>query len=141
MSSKKIDYYIIPAFFAGIILIYFYQFLDPRVIVNASDVLTQQYFWEFFSRNQLHSSPSFATWLPHVNGGTPFGGGLEKLFRPLGFLFYYFCSPNWAMSLDVILHFWLMAFGAYLFLRLLGLSPAVSFLSASRSISSCIILR
>lgn len=129
MNTRKIDFLFVPAVLAGLILIYFYQYLDPRVIANATDVLTQQLFWEQFSHEQLHTSPSFATWLPYVNGGIPFGGGLEKLFRPLSFLFFYFCPPNLAMSLDVILHFWLMAFGTYLFTRLIGLSIPAAFLS------------
>lgn len=129
MDTRKIDFLIVPAVLAGLILLYFYQYLDPRVIANATDVLTQQLFWEQFSHEQLHTSPSFATWLPYVNGGIPFGGGLEKLFRPLSFAFFYFLPPNFAMSLDVILHFWLMAFGTYLFTRLIGLSTPAAFLS------------
>lgn len=113
----------------AIVAVYFYQYLDPEVIANATDIQTQQLFWEQFSQEQLRTSPSFATWLPYVNSGTTFGGGLEKLFRPFSFAFFYFFPPNLALHLDVILHYWLMAFGTYLYGRLIGLSLPAAFLS------------
>lgn len=129
MNFKKRETLFVALIFAAIVPVYFYQYLDPGVIANATDVQTQQLFWEQFSYEQLHTSPSFATWLPYVNGGIPFGGGLEKLFRPLSFAFFYFSPPNLAMHLDVILHYWLMAFGTYLYGRLIGLSSPAAFLS------------
>lgn len=128
MSLKNRETLLVALILGVIVPVYFYQYIDPRVIANATDVQTQQLFWEQFSHEQLQSSPSFATWLPYVNGGIPFGGGLEKIFRPLSFAFFYFCPPNLAMHLDVILHYWLMAFGTYLYGRLIGLSSPAAFL-------------
>lgn len=128
MNFKNRETLFVALIFAAIVPAYFYQYLDPGAIANATDIQTQQLFWEQFSYEKLHTSPSFATWLPYINGGIPFGGGLEKIFRPLSFAFFYFSPPNLAMHLDVILHYWLMAFGTYLYGRLIGLSSPAAFL-------------
>lgn len=121
---------IVYAFFAIVLIFYFFQYLNPSVIANATDILSQQYLWESFLHEQLHSAPSFASWMPHVNGGTTIGGALDKFFRPLSLPFYYFFSPNYAMSLDFILHFWLMALGTYLYVKAIGLTTLPAVLSA-----------
>ncbi|MDY0095594.1 MAG: hypothetical protein RBT80_23100, partial [Candidatus Vecturithrix sp.] len=54
-----------------ICLISFHQLLFSGEIINATDILTQQYFWNYFIRENLFADPCFQTWLPYINAGTP----------------------------------------------------------------------
>ncbi|MCP4371858.1 MAG: hypothetical protein GY797_27640, partial [Deltaproteobacteria bacterium] len=118
---------------AGLLLIcvlFFHQLLFSGEVVNATDILTQQYFWNVFIKENLLADPSFRTWLPYINAGTPFGGGLNLLFRPVTFLTLVLLPVHTAINYEVVGYLFLMAVGMYLYMRELGLSRKGSFLAA-----------
>ncbi len=113
-----------------ICLISFHQLLFSGEIINATDILTQQYFWNFFIRENLYTDPCFQTWMPYINAGTPFSGGLDLVFQPVTFLSLLIFPAHTAISYEVAIYFLLMGLGMYLYMRKLQLSPLSSFLAA-----------
>lgn len=118
---------------AGLVLIgmlFFSQLLFSGEIINATDILTQQYFWNFFIRENLYTDPCFQTWLPYINAGTPFSGGLDLLFQPVTFLTLLIFPAHIAINYEVVLYLLLMGLGMYLYMRELQLSHLSAFLAA-----------
>lgn len=124
-----------PAVFAvfGLLIIcvlFFHQPLFSGEIVNATDILTQQYFWNSFIKENLFADPCFQTWLPYVNAGTPFSGGLDLLFRPVTFLTLLLLPVHVALNYEMIIYIFLLGVGMYFYMRELDISPLSAFLAA-----------
>lgn len=111
-------------------LIFFHQPLFSGGIINATDLLTQQYFWNSFIKENLLADPCFQTWLPYVNAGTPFSGGLDLLFRPVTFLTLLLLPVHVAINYEMIIYIFLLGVGMYFYMRELEVSPLSAFLSA-----------
>ncbi|PIE31523.1 hypothetical protein CSA56_17990, partial [candidate division KSB3 bacterium] len=108
----------------------FRQFLFSGEIVNATDILTQQYFWNVFTKENLLTDPAFQTWLPYVNAGTPFSGGLDLLFRPVTLLTLLLFPVHIAINVEIVSYFFLLSVGMYCYMRELKVSYIGSFLAA-----------
>lgn len=115
---------------AVLIVVTFHELLAPGVIINASDILTQDYFWHVFHQEQLHTSPSFMTWNPYINSGTSFNGGLHLIFTPISLLCDLIFSPHFAITAAGLIHLFLAGVFTLLFARLTGLGFMASFLAA-----------
>ena len=111
-------------------ILMFHQLLFSGEIVNATDILTQQYFWNVFLKENLFSDPCFRTWMPYINAGTPFGGGLNLLFRPIYFFTLLLLPVHLAISYEIVLYLIIMGVSMYFFMRELKLSYICSFLAA-----------
>ena len=111
-------------------ILMFHQLLFFGEIVNATDILTQQYFWNVFLKGNLSSDPCFRTWMPYINAGTPFGGGLNLLFRPIYFFTLLLLPVHIAISYEIVLYLIIMGVSMYFFMRELRLSYICSFLAA-----------
>ncbi len=115
----------------GLILIsvvFFAQLLFSGESINATDILTQQYFWNVFIKENLFTDPCFQTWLPYVNGGTPFSGGLDLIFRPQMLLPLLLLPVHIATSYEIVSYLLLSGIGMFFYLRELGLSRRSAFL-------------
>ncbi|MBD3309307.1 YfhO family protein [candidate division KSB3 bacterium] len=118
---------------SGLLLIgaiFFAQLLFSGEIINATDILTQQYFWNVFIKENLFVDPCFRTWLPYVNAGTPFSGGLNLLFRPISLLTLLLLPVHVAISYEIVLHLLLMGVGMYFYMRELRVSHLSAFFAA-----------
>ncbi|GAK57009.1 hypothetical protein U27_03973 [Candidatus Vecturithrix granuli] len=118
---------------AGLTLIcvlFFSQLLFSGEIINATDILTQQYFWSFFIHENLFTDPCFQTWLPYINAGTPFSGGLDLVFQPVTLLTLLLFPAHIAINYEVVLYLFFMGVGMYLYMRELRLSQLSAFLAA-----------
>ncbi len=113
-----------------ICVISFHQLLFSGEIVNATDIITQQYFWNVFIKENLFADPSFRTWLPYVNAGTPFSGGLDLLFRPLSFLTLLIFPVHVAINYEIVMYLFLLGLFMYFFMRETGVSSLSAFLAA-----------
>jgi len=113
-----------------LVVISFHELLSPHVIINAMDVLTQDYFWQSFHKRMLQSDPSFITWNPYLNGGSTFNGGLHRIFTPISLLSILALPPNLAITVSGLIHLLLAGIFTLLFARLIGLGLMASFLSA-----------
>ena len=129
INKKFLNLYTVGALFI-ICLIAFSQLLFSGEIINATDILTQQYFWSFFIRENLYTDPCFQTWLPYINAGTPFSGGLNLIFRPITFLTLFIFPAHIAINYEVVIYLLLMGLGMYLYMRELQLSQLSAFLAA-----------
>jgi len=115
----------------GLLLIgvlFFAQLLFSGESINATDILTQQYFWNVFIKENLFTDPCFQTWMPYINGGTPFSGGLDLIFRPLMLLPLLIFPVHVATSYEMVSYFLLMGIGMFCYLRELRLSRRSAFL-------------
>jgi len=108
----------------------FLPLLSPNVIINAMDVLTQDYFWANFWQMELKERLAFKTWNPYVNGGAPFGGVLHSIFTPIHFFIYYFFPPNLGISVNGVMHLFFAGIFTLLYARTIGLGFMASFLTA-----------
>ena len=108
-------------------VIFFAQFLFSGEIINATDVLSQQYFWNVFIKENLFSDPCFQTWLPYVNAGTPFSGGLDLLFRPITLLTLLIFPAHVAICWEAVIYLLLMGVFMFFYLREIGLSSRSAF--------------
>ncbi len=108
----------------------FHQLLFSGEIVNATDILTQQYFWNVFTKENLQTDPAFRTWMPYINGGTPFSGGLDLLFRPVALFTLLLFPVHIAINVEIVVYFFLLGLGMYFYMRELGVSYIGSFLAA-----------
>ncbi|MCP4367777.1 MAG: YfhO family protein, partial [Deltaproteobacteria bacterium] len=118
---------------AGLLLIcllFFHQLLFSGEIINATDILTQQYFWNLFIKENLFADPSFRTWLPYINAGTPFSGGLNLLFRPVSFFTLLLLPVHIAINYEIVIYLFLMGVGMYFYMRELQISHIGAFLAA-----------
>ena len=118
---------------AGLLLIcllFFHQLLFSGEVVNATDILTQQYFWNVFTKESLLTDPCFRTWLPYVNAGTPFSGGLDLIFRPVSLLTLLLLPVHIAINYEMVLYLFLMGVGMYLYMREIKVSHLGAFLAA-----------
>jgi hypothetical protein len=113
-----------------ICLIVFHQPLFSGEIVNATDILTQQYFWNVFTKENLLKDPCFTTWLPYINAGSPAGGGLDLIFRPISLLTLLIFPIHIAINYEIVMYFFLLGIGMYFYLRELNLSQLSAFLAA-----------
>ena len=117
----------------GLLLIcvgYFYQLLFTHEIVNATDILTQRYFWNVFVKENLMKDPSFRTWMPYINAGIPFSGGLDVIFRPVYLLTLLLLPVHIAINYEFVLYALFAGLCMYLYLKELELSPFGAFLGA-----------
>ncbi len=113
-----------------ICLLFFHEPLFSGGIVNATDILTQQYFWNVFTKENLLTDPSFRTWLPYVNAGTPFSGGLDLIFRPVKLFTLLLFPVHIAINVEMVIYFFLSGVGMYFYMRELEVSHIGSFLAA-----------
>jgi hypothetical protein len=113
-----------------ICLIVFHQPLFSGEIVNASDILTQQYFWNIFTKDNLVKDPCFRTWLPYINGGSPAGGGLDLIFRPVSLLTLLLLPVHLAINYEMVIYFFLLGVCMYFYMKELGVSALNAFLAA-----------
>jgi hypothetical protein len=117
----------------GIVLIwmiFFHQFLFSGEIVNATDVLTQRYFWYTFIKENLSIDPCFKTWLPYINSGTPFEGGLGKIFKPVTLVTLLALPPDLAVTYELVLYLLVLGVGMYVYMRSLSVTPRSAFLAS-----------
>ena len=114
----------------AICVLFFHQPLFSGGIINATDILTQSYFWNVFIKENLFADPCFRTWLPYINAGTPFSGGLDLLLRPVMFLTLLFLPVHTAINYEMIIYFFLMGVCMYFYMRELQVSPLSAFLAA-----------
>ena len=115
----------------GLLLIgvlFFAQLLFSGECINATDILTQQYFWNVFIKENLFTDPCFQTWLPYVNGGTPSSGGLDLIFRPFMLLTLLLFPAHVAISYEMVAYLMLAGVGMFFYLREVGLSRLSAFL-------------
>jgi len=113
-----------------ICLVFFHQPLFSGEIVNATDILTQSYFWNVFMKENLAADPCFRTWLPYINAGTSFSGGLDLLFRPVMFLTLLIFPVHIAINYEMVVYFFLLGAFMYFYMRELEVSPLSALLSA-----------
>ncbi len=111
-------------------LMSFHQLLFSGEVVNATDILTQQYFWNVFLKDTLLQDPCFRTWLPYINAGRPIGGGLNIIFQPVKFITLLVLPVHIAINYEIALYLLLLGVGMYGFMRELQVSRLASFLSA-----------
>ncbi|MBE9536067.1 MAG: YfhO family protein [Proteobacteria bacterium] len=116
---------------ALIVLGCFREYLSYDVIINATDILTQDYFWHVFYREQIFNSPSFVTWLPYINGGTSFYGGLFHIFKPITLLSIILFPPQFAITSSGLIHLFLAGIFTLMYARLIGLGFIASFFAAT----------
>lgn len=118
---------------AGLLLIglvFFHQLLLSGEIVNATDILTQQYFWNVFTKDNLLTDPCFRTWLPYINAGTPFHGGVDLIFRPIKLFTLLVLPVHIAFGYEIVLYLFLMGVGMYFYMRELNVPHLTSFLAS-----------
>ncbi|PID56528.1 hypothetical protein CSB45_10900 [candidate division KSB3 bacterium] len=111
-------------------LLCFSPLLFSGEIINATDILTQQYFWNVFIKENLFSDPCFRTWLPYINAGTPFGGGLDLLFRPVSLLTLMLLPADIAINYEMTFYLFLAGVCMYFYMRELKVAAFSAFLSA-----------
>lgn len=109
----------------------FREYLDSDAIINATDLLTQDYFWHAFYHDQLRNSPSFMTWNPYINGGASFSGGMHLIFTPISLFSILLFPPNFAITVEALVHLFLAGLFTLLYARLIGLNFLSSFLAAT----------
>lgn len=114
----------------SLLLVIFHGLLHSDIIINAMDVLTQDYFWASFVETQLRENPSLKTWNPYLNGGAPFGGGLGAIFTPLDMIITIIFSPNLGITVKGLFHLLIAGSFTLMYARLIGLGFKASFLSA-----------
>lgn len=115
---------------AVLIIVPFRELLAPDAIINATDILTQDYFWHVFWQEQLRTSPSFMSWNPYINSGTSFNGGLHLIFTPISLLSDLIFPPHLAITVPGLIHLFLAGVFTLLFCRQIGLGFMASFLAA-----------
>ncbi|MCP4404707.1 MAG: YfhO family protein [bacterium] len=108
----------------------FYPLLFTDEIVNATDILTQRYFWNVFVKENLLADPCFRTWMPYVNAGTPFSGGLDVLFRPVYFLTLLVLPVHTGINYECVIYLFLAGFFMYFYMKELRLSTVSAFFAA-----------
>lgn len=113
-----------------ICVIFFHEALFSGEIMNATDVLTQAYFWNVFIKENLFTDPCFRTWLPYINAGAPFSGGLDLLFRPMAFWTLVLLPVHVAINYEMVLYFFFFGVGMYFFMKEIGVSSISAFLAA-----------
>lgn len=113
-----------------IIIVVFCELLSSETVLNASDTLTQDYFWHVFFKRQLHDSPSFLTWNPYINSGTFFFGGLHLIFIPISLVCDLILLPHMSITVSGLAHLFLAGIFTLLYARLIGLGFIASFFSA-----------
>lgn len=114
----------------GIGILFFHEPLFSGGLVNATDILTQQYFWNVFTKENLFADPCFQTWMPYINAGTPFSGGLDLIFRPITFLAMLLLPVHTAINYEMVIHIILLGVGMYLYMRELKVSHLGAFFAA-----------
>ena len=117
----------------GLILFFipqFREFFVPGTILNASDTMTQDYYWQFFFQEQLRSSPTFLSWNPHLNGGASIFGGLHLIFIPITLFSDLFFPAHFAITFSGMVHLFLAGIFTLVYGRMIGLSFRVSFVVA-----------
>lgn len=98
--------------------------------MNATDILTQQYVWNVFIKDNLFTDPCFQTWMPYVNAGTPFSGGLDLIFRPVTFLTLLLLPVHTAINYEMIIHIIMLGLGMYGYMRQIKVSRIGAFFAA-----------
>lgn len=111
-------------------IICFAPLLFSGEIVNATDVLTQQYVWNAFTQENLATDPCFKTWLPYINAGAPFNGGLDKVFRPVTLLSLLLLPAELTVNYEMVAYFLVFGISMFWYLRELRLSAGAAFLGA-----------
>lgn len=129
LQNLPVTVWVIAGLFV-ICVLFFYELLFSGEIVNATDILTQQYFWNVFIKENLFEDPCFRTWLPYINAGTPFSGGLDILFRPVTFLTLLLLPVHIAINYEMVLYCFLLGAFMYFYMRELEVSPPGAFLAA-----------
>ena len=114
----------------SIALVIFRQPLFSGEIVNATDIITQSFFWNVFLKENFLTDLSFQTWLPYINAGTPFMGPLDALFRPINFLTLLLFPVETGLNIEMIVYFVSSAIGMYFYMRELRVSALSAFLAA-----------
>lgn len=130
VNTKKGAYLLSIIGLAVLIIVPFRELLAPDAIINASDILTQDYFWHVFWQEQLRTSPSFMSWNPYINSGTSFFGGLHLIFTPISLLCDLIFPPHLSITVAGLVHLFLAGIFTLLFARLIGMGFMASFLSA-----------
>lgn len=131
IDSKKWKYIFSAVALIFFVVVFFRELLSPDVIINATDILTQDYFWHVFYHEKLHTSPSFLTWLPYINSGASFNGGLHQIFIPITLISTYLFPPNLAITASGLIHLFLAGLFTLMYARLIGLGFKASFLAAT----------
>jgi hypothetical protein len=119
--------------FAGLVLFVFWPIWIPGSLRRA---FVYDALWEYWGDLQIQlgalSDGSFPLWNPFDRAGYPFhadiqAGTLYPLQWPLIGLAALIGPVQELVSLKILLHYWLLGVGMYLFVRRRGLSPAAGY--------------
>ena len=69
------------------------------------------------TKENLMIDPCFRTWLPYINSGTPFGGGLDMLFRPVAFLTLILFPAHIAINYEFVMYIFLAGLFMYFYIK------------------------
>lgn len=101
--------------------------LHPKVLLSGYDMPIFYAYKLFWVQSIKAGDP--AIWNPYSSFGNSFlGDPGVGFFSPFNLL-HFFLSPTYAFTWEAILHFWLAAFGTYLFMRSIGSRPFSAFFS------------
>jgi hypothetical protein len=107
------------------ILIYFYKVFFTGNNFFIGDIYTQFFPWKNLLKNAI-TEGSVPFWTPFVFSGMPFAADIQKgVFYPPGIIFY-FLNFSTAFKLYFLLHYIIMGFSIYYFLRSLNFKSAPS---------------
>ncbi len=113
------------AYLIYILFLFRHPLLNPKVLLSGFDMPIFYAYKSFWVQSILAGDP--ALWNPYSDFGNGFladpGVGAFSPFN----LLHFFLSPTYAFTWEAILHFWMAAFGAYLFMASIGCRALPSF--------------
>lgn len=124
INKKDLIFYLLIAI---AVIIFFNEIIFTKKNFFIGDIYSQFYPWKEFIKNSVQSG-SVPFWDPFTFSGFPFLADIQKgVFFPLGIIFIFF-DFSLALKLYILLHFFLMGFFTYSFLKILNFSrlPAVA---------------
>ncbi len=80
---------------------------------------------------EMLKSGQMPLWDPFLHGGQPFLGNIHNTAMYPSGLLYLLLPPVQAFNTDIVLHLWLCAAGAYLFARVVSLTPLSSLIAGA----------
>ena len=135
--NKKFSYiltqekFIYPALIVILGCVFFWKILfHPTQMIYGKDTIAGYSHHKFLVSDSLRSTGEFPFWDPFTFSGKPFlGNGQEALYYPPSILFYLLPS-DLAFGYSFLLHCLIAGIGVYFLMRVWGLPPFPSFVSA-----------